>query len=323
MGRVLFVSQNVLGRCENMTALYSAYDGEKEFACGIERMETAEEDGYSVVVCDALPHFIQGKDKVKSVNICHGMTGNKVYGNDEDGWWVVPDAFAQTDYAIAASDASVPIVAGQLGIPEERVLPIGFPRTDAYFSGRGGGTSIADGVSYLYAPTYRDADKGGWLPRIDWGRVDACLQDGETFAVKRHYFTGEPLLDGEYAHVVEIDPSEPIAPYLMDCDAVLTDYSSVMTDAYLLEKPVVLTLDDMDEYQHDRPMYYAYPRSYCSRWLSAEGNERYLVAKMRRAVERGMTSIEWKYRELTAGACDGHSTERICRLITELAEVSE
>ena len=321
MGKVLFVSQNPLDRAENMRAVWDAYDGDKEFKHGIEAMRTAEADGYSVVVCDALPQYIEGKDRVKVVNICHGMTGNKVYGMDEDGPWVNSEAFAQTDVAIAASERIVPIVAQELGIPEDRVMPLGFARTDSYFSARkgDGGTFLAGKRAYLYAPTYRDENKGGWLPRIDWVRVSERLMDDEVMVIKRHYFTSSPLLGSDLPRVVEVDPSEPLTPYLVDCDVVLSDYSSLITDAYLMGKPVVLATDDMHVYLRDRPMYFPYPETYCSMTVTAGGNEGHLLTMLRMAHMFGLGEVERDYLDRTAGACDGHSAERICDLIRSLA----
>ena len=320
MGKVLFVSQLPLGRCENLTTVYDAYDGDKEFAHGLDAMCTAEERGYSAVVCDALPKYIEGKDKCKSIVICHGITGNKVYGIDEQRD-VDRAAFAQTDVATAASEHTMKIVAQQLGIPEDRVVATGFPRTDSYFKVRkgDGGTFMAGKKAYLYAPTFRDHTKGGWLPLIDWEVVDSLLGDDEVMVLKRHYYTRNKFLGDDFDHVVEVEPSEPIYNYLVDCDVLLTDYSSCMTDAYLLGKPVVLAVDDKDEYTAERPMYYQYPQTYSSRWLVAGGNEERLVERLRDALENGMGPTEFGYRNGSAGACDGHSTERVCELIRSMS----
>ena len=324
MGKVLFVSQNALERAENLKAVWDAYGGEKEFRQGQENMAEAESEGFSVVVCDALPSRINGKDKCKVVNICHGITGNKVYGADEDAEWFDAEAAMQTDFAIAASENSIPIVARQLGIPEDRVLALGFPRTDAYF----GDAQRFDECFgfhvdriYLYAPTFRNDELGGWLPKIDWSKIDSLLEDGEVMVVKRHYFTENEITRGydmRNMRVVEIPPSLPRTPYLMSSDVLVTDYSSCMSDAYIMRTPVVLTIDDMAEYLADRPMYYTYPQTYCSRYIKAEGNEELLVRVIREAAENGMGATEMAYMNATAGACDGHSAERVCDLIWSL-----
>ena len=317
MDRVLFVSENQLGRCENLTAVWDAYDGDKEFRLHHSSMRTAEREGFDAVVFDALPVFMEGKAHCKTVNLCHGITGNKLYGSDEGDRapWFDAEASMQTDYAIAASDAHVPMVARQLCIPQKRVLPLGFPRTDAYFS-RQSVERPSERV-YLYAPTFRNGD--GRLPRIDWMRLDRMLNDGERLIVKRHYYMGEPLMRGQnMQRIIEVGSEEPLVRYMLSCDVLITDYSSAMFDAHLLGKPTVLLVDDMAEYIAKRGMYYPYPQFYSSRWLYVEGCEEYLVAMLREAAENGLTDTERACIETVAGACDGHSTERVCELIKNL-----
>ena len=312
---VLFVSQLPLGRCENLTAVWEAYDGPKEFKLGQHNMRTAEHEGFSVVVCDALPVRIDGKVKCKLVGMDHGLTGGKLYALDEgDVWWVDRAALAQIDYAVSSSTAGVPITARMFGIPESCVLALGFPRTDRYFGRRAHGGEI----TYLYAPTFRNMDHDSWLPYIDWRKVDSLLRDGERFVVKRHYFTKHPLVRHECERVVEVNPMENTDGYLMACSALLTDYSSVMFDAYLMDIPCVLAIADMGEYLRDRGMYFEYPREYSSRFLEVEGHEEELLGMLRESARNGIGPVEERCRELTADVCDGRSTERVCGLISSL-----
>lgn len=319
-GKVLFVSQNQLERAENIRAVWDAYEGDKEFRVGIDNMAGAEHEGFAVVVCDTLSKYIDDKDSCKCIAICHAITGNKYYGLDEPGDWVDPEAFAQTDYAISASVDSIPIVARQLGIPEHKVIPTGIPRTDAYVGAKkgDGNTILANKRAYLYVPTYRDVDKG-WLPYIDWAYVDSLMGDDEVFAVKRHYFTAAPIVDGEYEHVIELDPMEPVGQYLIDCDVLLTDYSSIEFDGYLLGKPAVLTTDDMDVYLADRGMYFDYPDFYSSRSMRVEGQEDEMVYMMRNAARFGLNETERRCIAKLAGMCDGYATKRVCDLIRHFA----
>ena len=272
MSEVLFVSQNPLGRCENLTAVWDMYDGGKSFRHGVDGMRSAEKDGFDAVVCDCLPAFIEGKGRTVSINICHAVTGNKYYGLHEGFDWYDRDAFAQTDIATAASEQSIGIVAGQLGIPESRIAVTGLPRTDICFgtSKGDGGTVLAEKRAYLYIPTFRNPDLGGWLPRIDWAKLDSMLGDDEVIAVKRHYFTEKPLLDKVFGHIVELDPNEPSMQYMVYC--------------------------------------------------IAEGNEERLLDSMRDAAENGMGEADIACMETVAGACDGHSTERVCELIENVLE---
>ena len=313
---VLFVSEHDLDRAENLRAVWDAYDGRKMFVRGVRNITP----GCSVVVCDTIPQYVAGKD-FYHVNIGHGITGDKSYGMTEKRKGIDPAALAQVDYAICPSTKTVGVLAEQFGIPADKVEPLGFPRTDAYVGSRkgDGGTFMAKfGRAYLYAPTFRGPNDGDRLPDIDWYALDALLDDDEVLVVKRHYFTKKELVNGDHVHIVEIPTGDPIAPYLTDCDVLITDYSSAMFDGYLLGKPCVLTVDDMESYLKTRGMCFEYPGFYSSRWLEVEGNEERLVKMLRSAAKGGMTKVERACVEHVADMCDGHASERVCDLVRSL-----
>lgn len=319
---VLFTSDHQLARAENLRAVWGAYKGPKEFVRGTQRMSTAAQDGYAAVVCDTLPRYIPDKGACKSVVIGHGITGGKSYALDETRDGIDKRAFAQIDAAICASTQTVGIMARQFGIDQSKVYPLGMPRTDTFIGKRkGDGETFLARYrrAYLYAPTCRHGDDGGHLPRIDWAKLDSLLDDDEIVVVKRHYFQREPIVTATVDRIAEVTTAEALAPYLIDCDALMTDYSSAVFDAYVLGKPTVLLTDDMDEYLSTRGMYMGYPAQYSSRWLAAGGAEDKLLAHLRAACVTGMRQVEKDCRDLTADMCDGNSARRVCDLIQQLA----
>ena len=86
--------------------------------------------------------------------------------------------------------------------------------------------------------------------------------------VKAHT-VGHPFLTKKYNHIIEISSSEPSTPYLIDCDVVITDYSSIIFDGYLLNKPSVLYSPNLD-YVNKRGMYMKYPQEYSSKIATNE-----------------------------------------------------
>ena len=247
------------------------------------------------------------------------LTGGKKYGLDQKVRYYTPEQAATVDYYVVSAEAGRSIAATSAGIPVERCLPLGMPRTDAYFgkSKGDGGTRLAGYRSYLYAPTLR----AGWeppRPEIDWDVVDSTLEDGERLFVKRHMLTSAPVLQCQYAHIEEIDPHEPSAPYLIDCDVVMTDYSSIVLDGYVLGKPSLLYCPDMKEYLGKRGMYRAYPSGYSSHWLTVDYDE--MIAPMlRKAASDGMLDEDRACMRATAGACDGRSAKRVADFVASLA----
>jgi len=322
MSEVLFTSSRPLERAENLKAVWDAFDGGKRFAriapngrCA--EAENAELDGRKVVVTDEFLKTIHGKDACKVVHVGHGITGGKTYGLDQKVRYYTPEQTAQVDYFIVTGAAGIPIAASQAGIPQHRVLPLGMPRTDAYFGkekGDGGTCMAKTRRAYLYAPSFR----AGWepnAPAIDWASVDSLLEPYETVYVKRHMMSGSPISGGELERVVEISPDEPSVPYVIDCDVLGTDYSTILADGFLMGKPGVLFCPDWREYVSTRGMCLNYPDDYCS---IAVSDEKSLVEGFRCAFLSGMGPVERRCMELMAGACDGHSTERVVDLVRSL-----
>jgi CDP-ribitol ribitolphosphotransferase len=103
--------------------------------------------------------------------------------------------------------------------------------------------------------------------------------------------------------------------YLYDADVVITDYSSIIFDGYLLKKPAVL-FEKNPGYVAKRGMYLDYPYEYTAVYAT---DELELLGAMRyRADLRRLDSSEKKCIRKIADACDGHSCERICELIKEM-----
>ena len=319
---VLFNSVRPLYRCENLTAVWNAYNGNKTFIQGgyIDLTKYKDNNNYDVVVTD---EFVRNKaPHQKIIMIAHGLTGGKLYGIDQPSgqFKFNPDSCKLVDYYITSSEYGRKFAASAAGIPIEKCLPLGMPRTDAYINTRkGDGNTILSHYrrAYLYLPTFR-AKYDKPAPFINYEYLNFLLKEDELFVIKPHMFNKNKILSKSFTNIYEISSSKPTIPYLLDCDVVITDFSSAMFDAYFLNKPVVLTADENDSYLTTRGMYMKYPYEYSSRALSIKSNEEKLIAFLRNAYTYGMTDIEYKCRERTSGACDGQSSKRVVELIKSL-----
>ena len=316
--RVLFNSTRPLGRCENITAVFEAFDGYKVF----QRGGYIDVSGYeeNVIVTD---EFVKAKrPEQKIVMIAHGLTGGKLYGRDQPRGIFVqdPDSCSLVDYYVTSSEYGRKFAASASGIPIERCLPLGMPRTDAYFGKHKGDgrTFLADYErAYLYVPTFRaHYDEPATL--IDWCAINDMLEDDEIMVVKRHMIVRSQLVNYQLEHVVEVDPVDPSTRYLLDCDVIATDFSSILFDGYVCGKPSVLTATAKDGYLQSRGMYMDYPSEYGSRSVIPGGHERRFVQYLRSAYKTGMRKAERECLEKTAGACDGKSTARVVELVRGL-----
>lgn len=311
MSGVIFGSNRPLVRAENINTLFEAYDGQKEFKYLGEAPNVYFGTRYTVLVADDFPH----KNPGNTVMVGHGICGGKKFGLDQPNGYHRQEHVKFLDYAIATSEETVDIVAKQSGIPSDKVLPLGMPRTDQYFGKKkgDGGTYAAHKRTYLYVPTFRNQKLDKPLPEVDYDLIDDMLTDDELFIIKMHTLSQNmSIYDGQYKHIRTELNIRPSAQLLIDSDVVITDYSSIMFDAQLLGRPVILFDRDMD-YLKTRGMYYRYPDEYSGRWCN---NEQELIEMARSAHD--LTDIDKACIKRVAGACDGHSTERVLDLVRSL-----
>ena len=131
----------------------------------------------------------------------------------------------------------------------------------------------------LYAPTHREEGKGksNMFSNSGLEKLNKFLQkQNSVMVIKMHYYEIENmtlLTDKEYSHIQLINNMETsdINRILHHIDILITDYSSVFYDFLVLDRPVIFSPFDLDEYQRiDREFYENYadavPGPVCKNW---------------------------------------------------------
>ena len=173
----------------------------------------------------------------------------------------------------------------------------------------------------LYAPTRRDYRRDGLVERIDLARFAADLGEGRTLVVRLH----PTLADGParglglselHRRGVLVDATdEPeVQDVLLAADVLVTDYSSVMFDYALLDRPVVVHADDWDAFRASRGAYLDVTaeapghvtRSYRElAWLFASGTW----------ADEESARLRAAFRERFCEYDDGRAAERVVRAV--------
>ena len=308
MKPILFASHRPLYRAENIKAIWDKFTWGKEFI-QLNRMRdnyVLGDPKYKVLVTD---EFVKNAPDV-CIMVGHGIAGTKTYGMDQPFPYHTKEDAKLLTYVITTGRLMKGLTARQSGVGIDRVLSLGMPRTDQYFNIEKSGR---DKRTYLFLPTYRGYMEGDDpMDTTDFRLIDELLNDDEEFIVKAHMLDYDPRI--EYEHIKVITNYEPTADYLINSDVVITDYSSILFDAYILEKPVVLFAKDVEQYSVNRMLYFKYPEGYSGRFCD---NERELVEMIRKADKP--TEIEKRLGGVVCESCDGHSTDRIIELIKEEA----
>ncbi|CAL9554621.1 Teichoic acid poly(glycerol phosphate) polymerase [Streptomyces sp. enrichment culture] len=207
----------------------------------------------------------------------------------------------------------------------------GSPRNDVLVRARndkaaGAGFRLRHGIPaghtvVLYAPTRRDYRRGGHVDRIDLARFAADLGAGHTLVVRLHpsLATGPArglgLADLHRRGVLVDATDEPhVEDVLLAADLLVTDYSALMFDYAVLDRPVVVHADDLEAYAASRGLYFditAEPPGHVSRsyrelaWLLASGTWRDEEAARLRAA----------FRARFCAFDDGRAAERVVRTL--------
>lgn len=211
--------------------------------------------------------------------------------------------------------------AGAFGVSEDICLALGLPRTDRLFTDA---DKMRNSVFerhpefgnkriYLYCPTFRerDGEKIEFDVKIDWNKLSNLLAEDEIFIIRRHPLMDFALCDNTYNNIYDLS-GESTLELTAASDVIITDYSSVIYDACLLNVPVVFYCPDVKEYE--RGFYLKFPDDLPGELVTDSGE---LLEAVRQTKEKPPVDRIEKFRNRQLGACDGHSTERVVKIIED------
>src|SRR5699024_2718505 len=121
----------------------------------------------------------------------------------------------------------------------------------------------ADNV-ILYGPTFRGGGtKSAYFPyhKLDFEKISAyCRETNSLFLLKSHFLVRNKLVIPEKYQDVIVDMSEhrEINDILFVADLLITDYSSTVYEASILDLPMLFYAFDKNEYISSRGFYESY-----------------------------------------------------------------
>lgn len=334
--QVLFVTVRGNQLADNIKAAYEAYDGKK--VCFAKRYPHSVKDkarlylklfGSKVIITDDyLKYFrmFEMKPKQRVIQIWHACGAFKKFGLDYISSSIEKEkqTHEQYDAVIVSAESIREIYAKAFGISTDKVQALGVPRTDlllnqdnlkkerAEFFEKY--PSLQNKTLLLYAPTFREDGtvRVELHPHLDWAEISRTFGNDKVLIIRNHPIMKYDLLKGEkYKNIINM-PNEDTNRLMNVCDVTITDYSSIVFEAALLNKPLVLYCPDYESYERD--FYLQFPEDLYGEFAQ---NQTQLLAAIDTALKNPDEVGMKRFRQAYMGSCDGHSAEKVTNLIKQ------
>lgn len=228
-----------------------------------------------------------------------------------------------TSVLVSAEDISE-LYSSAFKVNKSRVLSLGVPRTDLFFDNNRKAAVIRNirskypflnsTYNILYAPTFRGGPsvRGTFEFKINWSEL-AMLPDNYRLIIKLHPIVKKiipEIPDFVKKKVLLLPNTENVNDWMIFCDMLITDYSSLIFEYSLLNKPIVYYPYDLEEYYDERGFYFPY-ETYV--YGDIAENSKDLILAIKKAESRmGLyTRKKREFKEKFMRHCDGMSTSRI------------
>lgn len=195
---------------------------------------------------------------------------------------IEPDVREYPDYVLATSELAAEWNSKLIGIPVDKAKILGLSRNDYFFDCRLKKEDVISrvlGVSqynkvFLWMPTFRKSEHVSLsenylhnetgMPLIhtleEFNKLDqflSCLNS--LLVLKIHPLQASlPIFRTKFSNIIILNNEDldreglQLYQFVSCTDALITDYSSISLDFLLLDRPIIFSLDDYEEYAKSR-----------------------------------------------------------------------
>ena len=277
-----------------------------------------------------LTSVMKVRKKQQLIQLWHGAGAYKKFGysrhNTGDKIERVHSGYKKYTMAITSSEYIRPCYAEAFGIDISKVIATGIPRTDMFFDEEfkkdikekffNNYPELKDKKIVLFAPTYRGRKVEEADYDFEYANLDLLAEElGDEYAVltKWHPALRNNIERGKVEekycnNVYGFSDYKDINELLIICDTLVTDYSSVIFDYSLLNKPIVYFAYDKDEYDSNRGLYYDFNEYVFGEVVT---DRKSLADAIRK--ENLCSECREDFNKKFMSACGGKATEKIAR----------
>ena len=182
-------------------------------------------------------------------------------------YYTIPD---NIDYCLCAGEGLVPVYAYEFNYTQEKIVSLGFPRNDVLTNSKRDLHPLFKDKDFdkiiVWYPTYRQHSNGtsytgNALPIINDVKkaeeLNKVAKENRTLIVLKPHFAQDVsyITNLNLSNLLFINDvffvENQISSYefVGNCDALITDYSSIYFDYTLCDKPIALVWEDYEEYK--------------------------------------------------------------------------
>lgn len=269
--------------------------------------------------------YLKVRQDTKVVQLWHGTGTIKKFGqhvNKGKVYELEKKANRNIDYVVVNSEATRELYAECFSVDVNQVKVLGLPRTDILFSERekkrrreyllNEFPELIGKKLILYAPTFRDQDVEHPQMYLDVKRMEQELADDYIIGLRLHPFIAKNShLPEINERIIDFSRYPNLNTLLMATDILITDYSSIIFEYCVFQKPMIFFAYDLDEFSNCGRGFYRDYKSYVPGPVVSSTEEIIQVIK-----NKNWKSEKWElFFKEAYQYTDGNATIRIANFL--------
>ena len=277
--------------------------------------------------------FLKFPKKVKVVQLWHGTGTIKKFGQDANVGRIKElerRANETTTHLIVNAKEWKEKYSHIFGIKKEKTFVTGMPRTDLLFEKEKQeerveafyerNPNLIGKKLVLYAPTFRDENLGEQSLPLDLEEMLEKLPEDVVIGLKLHPFVANQFhyTGKEKERIIDFSKESNLNTLLFASQSLITDYSSIVFEYVLLNKPIYFYAYDLEKFsEHGRGFYEEY-ESYVPGPVAKTTKE--LLEQMIEQENSEIQRKNWEckrreFQQRNYEFEDGNSTKRLIKLL--------